>query len=341
MIEARILGKPGGDNALLVDIDSGQEQASLLVDTGEVSLSRLGKAKIQSLSHLCLSHGHMDHICGFDSLFRTLYSRPEPFQIFGPRQTREIIQHRLQGYLWNLVRNKPGEMQVFDILEKKIKGSKYFCREKFKKQHPFPDQPRQGSCVFSNHFYSIHASILDHNTASVSYNVRENTRHNINLAKIKALGFTPGKWCKDLKDFSQNDATEILIKDHTYTLGNLRKEMLETKEGMRVGYVTDIVFSQENLKRLKALHFKSDLFFIESNYKDSEAELAAKNFHLTLSQALTIANTCEVKKLIIFHISDRYSRKDRQEMLAFAKDHHPDVSLPDHWDSKIITSQPT
>jgi len=55
-ITSRILGSAGKDNALLVQIDSGQAVERLLFDCGDGCLSDLPYGEIQAIDHLFLSH---------------------------------------------------------------------------------------------------------------------------------------------------------------------------------------------------------------------------------------------------------------------------------------------
>ena len=99
----RVLGQAGRDNALLVQVDSGQAVERLLFDCGEGCLSELSFAEVTSIDHLFFSHLHMDHVGGFDSFFRCTFNRDtRPNHIWGPPETARIMQHRFEGFLWNL-----------------------------------------------------------------------------------------------------------------------------------------------------------------------------------------------------------------------------------------------
>ena len=74
-ISFEILGSPGSDNALLVRVDSGQSLSRLLFDCGDGCLQSVPYAELLAIDHLFLSHLHMDHIAGFDYLFRALFNR--------------------------------------------------------------------------------------------------------------------------------------------------------------------------------------------------------------------------------------------------------------------------
>ena len=84
-IRFKVLGGAGQDNALWVEVDSGQGIRRLLFDCGEGCLSGLAFADVQATDHLFFSHFHMDHVSGFDSFFRANFNREDRAnRIWGP-----------------------------------------------------------------------------------------------------------------------------------------------------------------------------------------------------------------------------------------------------------------
>jgi ribonuclease BN (tRNA processing enzyme) len=115
-ITFNILGTAGRDNALLVQVDSGQSVERLLFDCGAGCLSEAVFADVLALDHLFFSHLHMDHVGGFDAYFRCLYNRDSKAnRIWGPPETIGIMQHRFQGFLWNLHEEMSATWLVSDM----------------------------------------------------------------------------------------------------------------------------------------------------------------------------------------------------------------------------------
>ena len=84
-IKANVLGAPGRDNSVYVEVDSGQSITRLLFDCGYGCIDSLAVSDIQSIDAVFFSHFHMDHISGFDALFRHNYNRDDqPFLCIGP-----------------------------------------------------------------------------------------------------------------------------------------------------------------------------------------------------------------------------------------------------------------
>src|SRR4030042_1377687 len=110
-----ILGKPGRDNALFVRINSGKRFYRMLFDCGESTLNNLDQGEIKAIDYIFFSHCHIDHIAGFDYLFRRIYDREKPVYIFGPAGITNIIFNRLNGFTWNLVEGLHGEWIIHEL----------------------------------------------------------------------------------------------------------------------------------------------------------------------------------------------------------------------------------
>src|SRR5436305_1442493 len=115
-IQFDVLGGPGDDNALWVEVQTGQSVDRLLFDCGEGCVRHKPVAEVQAVDHLFFSHLHMDHVGGFDSFFRATYNRRDrPNVIWGPPGTAAILQGRFRGYWWNIPHQQPVAWWVRDI----------------------------------------------------------------------------------------------------------------------------------------------------------------------------------------------------------------------------------
>ncbi|HEY3418057.1 MAG TPA: MBL fold metallo-hydrolase, partial [Armatimonadota bacterium] len=198
-IEHHILGGAGRDNALLVYLHTGQSVERLLFDCGEGTLAGLPFAEIQRIDQLFFSHLHMDHIGGFDSFFRCTYNRTlRPNIVWGPAETARILQHRLQGFLWNLHADKQATWRVCDVLPGAIACTRFELAEAFATAHD------DGRCLFTGVLletrdYRVEALHLEHLTPVLGFLVREKPRHNVNPVRLQELGLHPGPWLRWLK----------------------------------------------------------------------------------------------------------------------------------------------
>src|SRR5262245_33000099 len=199
-ITFHVLGAPGHDNALLVQIDSGQAVHRLLFDCGEGCLAGLPFADVCAVDHLFFSHLHMDHVAGFDSFFRCTYARDtKPNRAWGPPGTAAILQHRFQGFLWNLHEQMSAAWRVFDVHPNSVNTTRFELREAFAIAHDEGARPYE-RVIWDDAAYSVEAVTMDHKTPSLAYVVREKPRRNIDTARMSALGLRPGPWLKQLKE---------------------------------------------------------------------------------------------------------------------------------------------
>ena len=332
-INYQVLGQPGRDNALLATVDTGQSRHRLLFDCGEGCLDGLQRAEVQSIDALFFSHFHIDHVAGFDSFFRANWYRSDPpVQIFGPAGTRRIIHHRMQKFAWNLVDDLPGEVHVTEITSDNLIACRYLASEGFSREHILNTVPFNEKAYCSNEF-TVQAKPLWHGITSMAYLVRESAHSNIDMQVLVASGFTPGPWLKHVKETSIPDETEIEVAGNPHTLGDLRASLLSVSPGDSIAYLTDFCLDTDQAAD-DLIRFLSDCktLVCENNLRDSDAVLARKSYHMTSSQVGQLAAHVQPEKLIVFHLSDRYTEDDWREQLAEVRGQFKDVQFPTHWD---------
>ena len=120
LFHCRLLNGPIGDPALYVDIL--HAGCALLFDLGYIS--SLTEAKILKLSHVFVTHTHVDHFYGFDRLLRVVLGRDKQIAIYGPPGIASQVAGKLSGYTWNLVKDYPLELRVGEIYQDSIH---YYC----------------------------------------------------------------------------------------------------------------------------------------------------------------------------------------------------------------------
>lgn len=329
-ITYRILGAPGRDNAALVQIDSGQSLERLLFDCGEGCLADVSFSEVQAVDHLFFSHFHMDHVGGFDTFFRCNFDRTsKPNQIWGPPESAHIVQHRFQGFLWNLHDAMAATWRVMDIHPERIHTTRFELGEAFAVAHD------EGSRAYDRTIcegagYTVEALTMDHRTPTLAYIVREKTRRNVDPSRLAALGLRPGTWLKELKE-STSDAGEINIAGATHSLGALREALVTETPGDSLAYLTDFQLDDTAIDRLATALDGCRTVICEGQYRHADLALARKNYHMTTVLSATLAKRANIGELILFHLSDRYERGEWQQMLRDAREIFPNTSCPAAW----------
>src|SRR5215469_11397745 len=99
LFEPRLVNEAFGDPGLYVDFRD--ERRALLLDLGDITA--LPPRKLMRLSHVFVTHTHMDHFAGFDHLLRVVLGRKEQIALFGGPGFIASVEHKLRAYTWNVV----------------------------------------------------------------------------------------------------------------------------------------------------------------------------------------------------------------------------------------------
>lgn len=325
-----ILGAPGRDNALLVRVDSGQSVIRLLFDCGDGCLNSIPYAEILAIDHLFLSHLHMDHVGGFDYFFRCLFNREnKPNHIWGPSNTAEILHHRFRGFLWNLHSEMSGTWFVHDVSPTGVSTSRFELCEAFATRHDegaskiVAQLVDLGTCT-------VEAHLMNHGTPSLAYVVREKAKLNIDVSRLAAFGLRPGPWLQKLKENAEG-SDQLVIDGVTHSRTTLRESLVAETPGDSIAYLTDFILDEPAFAHLSKTLQGCGTVICEAQYRNADRDLALRNFHMTTGPVAELARQSAINRLVLFHLSDRYTSTEWNEMLAEARAIFPNTSFPEAW----------
>jgi ribonuclease Z len=332
MITAQVLGYPGRDNAVFVTIDTGHRQVRVLLDCGQGCPARLGQRDLRNIDHLVISHFHMDHVCGFDVLLRAVYSRCcPPLQVWGPPGTLKVMAHRLQAFTWNLIEDCPGMVLVHEVDTAQIRTACFRAREGFRRAHPRKPASHQGVLLAADDFRML-GTLVDHGIPCLAVALEEQPAVNLDMQAGLALGLRPGLWCKLVKDFAVPDTEFLEIASQRWQLADLRRRLLRTTVGRRIGYVVDTAGEAATIRNLAPVMAGADPLFCECSYRDEDDDLARQNHHLTATMTGQLAAGVGARGLVPIHVSDRYPRQDLPAMLLQIRQQFSHANWPREWD---------
>jgi ribonuclease Z len=310
-LHAQLLNPPFDDPGLFVEIL--WERRALLFDLGD--LRKIRPAKLLKVSHAFVSHTHIDHFIGFDSLLRTMLNREKSLKVFGPPGFLDNVQGKLAGYTWNLTAEYPFSVEAVEVHPDHLSTQTFQCQERFApgERH---EQPFNG-ILAEDPQMQVRAVHLDHLIPCLGFSLQERWHINIHKDRLAQSGLAVGPWLKDLKDALWRGEREDFplragprgeMKERELTLGELRK-MVSITPGQKIAYVADCRYSEGNRSKIIELASGADLFFCEGAFADQDRERAEERAHLTARQAGELAREAGAKKLILFHFSPRYEKE--------------------------------
>ena len=318
-IEPVLINDPFGDPGLLVQFLL--QKRALLFDLGD--LSALSNGALLKVSHVFVSHTHIDHFIGFDRLLRSLFGREKTVTIFGPKNIIQNVAGKLAGFTWNLVDQYDESLtiEVVEVRESGLLKGTFRAIERFQlcdeRQEPFVD-----GVIVDDPTFTVRTAILEHRIPCLGFALEEKPHVNIDKDKLESMKAEPGPWLNELKksvlrDDLDSTLIEVPFKEpggfrtEDIPLGQLKNELVEVFPGQKIGYVVDTVFNDRNKKKIVDLVDSADIFFCESPFLADEEERGQARYHLTSRQAGTLAREAGVKQLQVFHFSSRH--KDCRE----------------------------
>jgi ribonuclease Z len=320
LFEPSLLNDAFGDPGLYVDFRD--ERRALLFDFGDVS--RLPPRKLLRLSHVFVSHTHMDHFVGFDQWLRVVLGRKERMVLTGGPGFIERVEHKLAAYTWNVVHRYEVPLTI-EVRETTPAGAGH--RAEFSSLKRFERQGRaawtpDGDVILAEENFRVRARFLDHDVVVLAFAIEEAMHVNVWKNRLAEMGLPTGPWLRDarraiLDNAADDTVIDIRWNDHhgrhecTRPLGDLRPAF-ECVPGTRVGYVTDTRYTDANLAALDGLLADVDQVFIESVFLHADIAHAERKNHLTARQAGEIARRVRAKAVVPFHFSPRYEGRSEE-----------------------------
>lgn len=317
----RLINDPFSDPGLFIPFLF--ERRALLFDLGD--LSNLSTRDLLKVSHVFVTHTHMDHFIGFDTLLRLLLGRDKEIYLFGPSPFTQKVEAKLSGYTWNLIENYENilSINVTEITGRKGFIQRYESRNRFRHVEAPQEFTFDGN-LLSEPSFSVDAALFDHKVDCLGLTLKENFSINIIKEGLRELELPVGPWLAEFKraiyeryDPGQEFRVFWQNKDRKtgeryFTLDELKEKIARISPGQKITYITDIIGSPENIAKAVNLAMDSNHLFIEAPFLDNERDMARKKYHLTAKEAGLIAARARVKELTLFHFSPRYFNREKE-----------------------------
>ncbi|MEW6353250.1 MAG: MBL fold metallo-hydrolase [Pseudomonadota bacterium] len=315
----RLVNDAFGDPGLYVEFLF--EKRALLFDLGE--LRALAPRKLLRVSHVFVSHTHMDHFTGFDHLLRVCLGRDKRLSLFGPPGFAAQVEHKLAAYTWNLVQSYPADLTV-EVTEAHPEGPalkiELHCREAFQRKSCEALLIKDG-VLLDEHTLRVRAAFLDHKIPCLAFTLEEKQHVNIWKNRLEEMGLPVGPWLHELKQAVMQGAPDDtlfkvrqrmgdMVQEKSFPLRALKENILRIVPGQKITYVTDVIYHAANAKKIVDLAHDSDYLFIEATFLQQDAAHAAAKYHLTAHQAGTLARLSGAQRVIPFHFSPKYAGQE-------------------------------
>jgi ribonuclease Z len=244
----------------------------LMFDCGEGVQRQMVKAKVgfHRKIKIFVSHMHGDHILGLPGMLQTmaLLGRERKLEVYGPE----------------------GIMQFFECVQESLQFGLTFPVE-------INEIRGEGGVVCEEEDYRVEAVRSNHVVNSWSYAFVEKPRAGrFYPEKAKARGVPEGELWSKLQRGEVVELEDGRIVCPEEVLGSLRR-------GRKIVYSGDTRPFEEFVEFAAG----ADLLIHESTFDDALVEKAGSDGHSTPSQAALQAKRAEAKKLVLTHISARYS----------------------------------
>jgi len=267
----------------------------------------------------------MDHFSGFDHLLRVVLGRKSGVTLFGGPGFIAQVEHKLLAYTWNVVYRYEVEL-VLDVRELGSTGC--LQRARFSSRNGFAREPcallePHDDVLHEEATIRVRARFVDHDIPCLAFAIEEKAHLKVDKNRLTALGLGTGAWLHELKRAvltGAPDATPIEVRwrdksgEHAVVrhTGELSDVVLDVAPGQRVGYVTDLRYTEANIQALSQLLAGVDLLFIESVFLEKDKAQAERKNHLTARQAGEIARRVGAKAVVPLHFSPRYEERSAE-----------------------------
>lgn len=290
------------------------ENRAVLFDLGDIYA--LAPKEILKISHVFVTHTHMDHFIGFDRLLRLFLGREKHLSVYGPQGFLKNAEGKLAGYAWNLVENYQYRLtlQLTEVRSDLLITKTYRCRDKFLAREKTAEGAFNGMLVEEAGF-RVFGVILDHSLPCLGFSIHERFHVNIVREGLNALGLETGPWLSRFKQalYRQIDPDSDFEADiegqrqkRQFKLRELAEKIALITPGEKITYISDVAYSNANEEKIIEFAKDADHLYIEAAFLDKDRAMAKEKFHLTARQAGELAAKSGAKQFTIFHFSPRY-----------------------------------
>lgn len=289
------------------------QKSAFLVDCG--NNARLSTKDLQRVSHVFISHTHIDHFIGLDNLIRANVHIDKTIYIYGPQGIVSQVHNKFGGYTWNLRREYGLEVEIMEIAPKRCQRGRLSYRDGFACIYEQEHVKLSDNIIVQHPQFHVQYTLLQHKIPCLAYAFIAHAHWKVSKKKLAQFPHRPGPWIKCLKRLlTENGHKQMIIDDQQYSIAQLRKLLLIELKEQKISYVTDTIYNSETATNIAKLAYNSTIFFCEAHFMQREQQKARETYHLTTQQAGTLARRARVSQIIGFHYSPKYVGRKRKDL---------------------------
>ena len=275
-----------------------QKSEVWLFDCGEGTQLQIMRSNIKSsqIKKIFITHMHGDHIYGLPGLLATLglAGNSQGLEIYGPKGLKNFVLSTLKNSYCTI---------TFPL--------NFFAVEEFALNNNY---------LYEDDQMTVKCSCLKHRLPAYGYRVSEKDKPGkFDIDKATRLDIPPGPIYSILQS-----GEKVTLNDGRIFHGD--DFCGEPRKGETFVYCTDTIFSDSAVKLSK----NADLLVHESTFSAKDKVMAIKKLHSTTIMAAKTALLSNAKKLILTHLSPRYTCKSPItpiDLLKEAKEIFPNTFL--------------
>ena len=268
-----------------------ERAASWMFDCGEATQHQILKTavKTRKIEKIFITHLHGDHIYGLPGLLgsRSFQGGTEPLTVYGPVGIKEYIETSLRVSQTHL----KYQLSFVEIGEESI--------------------------LFEDDSFRVEALPLDHAVFSYGYRIIEKEKPGeLNAVLLKEENIPPGPLYGRIKNKEIVELPDGRIINGADYVGSPKE-----------GRVITILGDTRPCSNAQRLAEGADCLVHEATFNKGQEEMARDYFHSTTVQAAQCAREAGAKRLILTHISSRFTEDDAIELQAEARELFPNTEI--------------
>lgn len=288
---------------------------SILFDCGQIH--HLAKRILKSVDAVFISHAHMDHFMGLDTLIRNVHVTPRTVTIFGPPGIAAKTCHKFAAYDWNLTEMCWSSFRVHEFYPATLStwflpGPEGFpCR-------PEGDAPHPETGIYENEYLTVQAQLCDHKIPSLIFRLDERPAFAIDEEKLTRLGLVKGEWLRLLKRKIHREEGDEPLLVLRHDAAGMHEEFIADCRDLytairkeypcgSIGYMTDIGYSEENLNRVVALLNGVTLLVCECAFLGDHRDKARQSHHLCTLDLNLLVDRIRPQFILPMHLSKTHA----------------------------------